>query len=41
MDEFTFSYGDNMRIEEDEIILQTKNTLTKLAISYGLAQSVN
>ena len=40
MDEFTFGYGDNMRIEEDEIILQTKNTLTKLAISYGLAQSV-
>lgn len=40
MDEFTFRYGDNMRIEEDEIVLQTKNTLTKLAISYGLAQSV-
>ena len=40
MDEFTFVYGDTMRIEEDEISLQTKNTLTKLAISYGLAQSV-
>jgi uncharacterized Rmd1/YagE family protein len=40
MDEFTFSYGENMRIEEDEIILQTKNVLTKLAISYGIAQSV-
>jgi uncharacterized Rmd1/YagE family protein len=40
MDEFTFIYGETMRIEEDEISLQTKNTLTKLAISYGLAQSV-
>ena len=29
-----------MRIEEDEITLQTKNVLSKLAISYGLAQSV-
>lgn len=40
MDEFTFSYGDAMRIEEDEIVLHTKNTLVKLAISHGLAQSV-
>ena len=40
MDEFTFSYGENMRIEEDEIILHAKNILTKLSISYGLAQSV-
>jgi uncharacterized Rmd1/YagE family protein len=40
MDEFTFVYGEVMRIEEDEIILQNKNTLTKLAISHGLAQSV-
>ena len=40
MDEFTFSFGDTMTIEEDEIILNTKNTLTKLAISYGIAQSV-
>jgi uncharacterized Rmd1/YagE family protein len=40
MDEFTFTYGETMRIEEDEISLQTKNTLSKLAISYGLAQSV-
>jgi uncharacterized Rmd1/YagE family protein len=40
MDEFTFVYGDHMRIEEDEICLQSKNALTKLAISYGLAQSV-
>ncbi len=40
MDEFTFAYGENMRIEEDEIILPSKNVLTKLSISYGLAQSV-
>ncbi len=40
MDEFTYIYGENMRIEEDEISLPTKNTLTKLSISYGLAQSV-
>lgn len=40
MDEFTFDYGVNMRIEEDEIILQNKSVLTKLAISHGLAQSV-
>jgi uncharacterized Rmd1/YagE family protein len=39
-DDFTFSYGENMKIEEDEILLQNKNSLTKLAISYGIAQSV-
>lgn len=40
MDEFTYIYDDTMRIEEDEISLPTKNVLTKLAISYGIAQSV-
>jgi uncharacterized Rmd1/YagE family protein len=40
LDEFTFSYGDVMRIDEDDIMLQNKNTLTKLAVSHGLAQSV-
>ncbi|MGH2612885.1 MAG: RMD1 family protein [Rhabdochlamydiaceae bacterium] len=40
MDEFTYVYDENMRIEEDEISLPTKNILTKLAISYGVAQSV-
>jgi uncharacterized Rmd1/YagE family protein len=40
LDEFTYGYGENMRIEEDEITLQNKNVLTKLAISHGLAQSV-
>ena len=39
LDEFTFAYGDAMRIEEDEILLQNKNTLSKLAVSHGLAQS--
>ena len=40
LDEFTFVYGDSMHIEEDEILLQNKNTLNKLAVSHGLAQSV-
>jgi len=40
LDEFTFLHSDTMRIEEDEIELPSKNALTKLAISYGLAQSV-
>lgn len=40
LDEFTFCYGDAMRIEEDEIQLHNKSALTKLAISHGLAQSV-
>ena len=40
LDEFRFIYGETMKIEEDEIILQNKSALTKLSISYGLAQSV-
>lgn len=39
-DEFTFIYGDVMKVEEDEIVLQNKATLTKLAVSHGIAQSV-
>lgn len=39
-DEFTYIYGDPMKIEEDEIILQNKETLPKLAVSHGIAQSV-
>jgi len=39
-DEFTYIYGDTMKIEEDEIILQDKDTLPKLAVSHGIAQSV-
>ncbi|MBY0530294.1 MAG: RMD1 family protein [Rhabdochlamydiaceae bacterium] len=40
LDEFTYAYAETMKIEEDEISLQNRSTLTKLAISYGLAQSV-
>lgn len=40
LDEFTFVYGESMKIEEDEIVLQDENSLTKLAVSHGLAQSV-
>ena len=40
IDEFTFALGESMKIEEDEIILQNKSPLTKLSISYGIAQSV-
>ncbi len=40
LDEFTYIYGSNMKIEDDEISLHNKNVLTKLAISHGLAQSV-
>lgn len=40
IDEFSFAYGDKMSIAEDEITLQKKDILTKLAISYAIAQSV-
>lgn len=40
IDEFTFIYGETVKIEEDEIVLQNKSPLTKLSISYGIAQSV-
>ncbi len=40
LDEFSFSYGDKMKIEDDEIFLQKKDVLTKLAISYAIGQSV-
>jgi len=40
VDEFTFSYGDKMKIEGDELILQKKDALTKLATSFAVAQSV-
>lgn len=40
LDEFTFVYGNAMKIEEDEVSLEDEDGLTKLAISHGLAQSV-
>ncbi len=40
IDEFTFVNGESMKIDEDEIVLHNKGTLTKLAISHGIAQSV-
>lgn len=40
LDEFTFTYGDTIKIDEDEIFLHNRSTLTKLAISHGIAQSV-
>lgn len=40
IDEFTFVHGQNLKIEEDQIVLPNKNILTKLAISHGIAQSV-
>ena len=41
-DAFTYSYGDETHIEEEEdrIILGSKDPLLKLSISYGLSQSV-
>ena len=40
LDEFTFTYGESVKIDEDEITLHNKGVLVKLAISHGLAQSV-
>lgn len=40
VDEFTYTYGDTTKIEEDEIFLHDKSALTKLAIAHGIAQSV-
>lgn len=40
LDEFGFSLGNKMKIEEDEIVLHKKDPLLKLAISYAIGQSV-
>lgn len=40
LDKMSFSYGEKIKIQADEIILPNNDSLTKLAISYGLAQSV-
>lgn len=39
-DEFTYVLGEIPKIVDDEIILPNFDTLTKLAISHGIAQSV-
>lgn len=39
-DAFTFSYGNSNRIVDDEISLSDRDVLTKIAVSYGIAQSV-
>lgn len=39
-DDFTFFYGKELKIIEDEIFLPDQEILTKLALSHGLAQSV-
>jgi uncharacterized Rmd1/YagE family protein len=39
-DEFTYIYGDSPKIIEDEIVLPNYDTLSKLAVSHALAQSV-
>jgi uncharacterized Rmd1/YagE family protein len=40
VDDFTFSYGEELKIFEDDITLPNDNLMTKLAISHGIAQSV-
>ncbi len=40
VDEFEFAYGDKMQVERDKIILQKKDPVTKLAVSYAIGQSV-
>jgi uncharacterized Rmd1/YagE family protein len=40
-DEFSFEYGEVNKVFQDQIILENpRDTLSKLAISYGLAQSI-
>jgi uncharacterized Rmd1/YagE family protein len=39
-DEFTYVYGNPEKIIDDEITLPDNDTLTKLAFSHGIAQSV-
>ena len=39
-DDFTYSYGDKAKISADHITLPNNHIYTKLAFSYGIAQSV-
>ena len=40
LDEFSFSYREKLKIEDDEIFLHKKDANLKLAISYAIGQSV-
>jgi len=40
VDEFTYSYDGITRVQDDEIFLPNTSSLTKLAISYAISQSV-
>jgi uncharacterized Rmd1/YagE family protein len=39
-DVFSYLYGEQAKIEDDEIVLPEKDVVTKLAFSHGIAQSV-
>ena len=39
-DEFEFTYGNTSAVHRNQFVLQTRSVLTKLAISYALAQCV-
>jgi uncharacterized Rmd1/YagE family protein len=39
-DELVFTYGETPKLVDDEIIVPNHDVLTKVALSYGLAQSV-
>jgi uncharacterized Rmd1/YagE family protein len=39
-DDFSYSYGEELKMIEDDIILPDEELLTKVAVSHGLAQSV-
>lgn len=39
-DELTYGYGPTFKIHQDEITLADSSSLAKLAVSYGIAQSV-
>lgn len=40
VDKFSFSFGETFRVSKDEIVLPTKDVLSRLAVSHGLAQSI-
>lgn len=40
LDEFSFRYGDKLKISDDEITLHKKDPITKLSLSFGIAQSL-